>query len=294
METIRNTFHDKFIGTRNDVNDSMEVEDHKEINGMEDINGIKDIYGTNNITRMEDVNGTKDVNGIEDIKQIRDVNGSSRIGETKSDKHANGTNVVNGVKPVNGLNLNGLGSSADKNSLKDGDKSSDFSPCPPPIAIIGMGLRLPGGADSSDSLWDFLINKKSGRCEVPINRYNVDAFYSPTPKAGRVNTRHGHFLKDLDLQDLDAPFFSMNKTEAENADPQQRILLEVVRECLENAGETAWRGKQIGCYVGVFGEDWIDMGAKDTQNLGLYRITGAGDFALANRVSYEYDFQGPR
>lgn len=55
-----------------------------------------------------------------------------------------------------------------------------------------------------------------------------------------------------------------------------------------------WRGKDIGCYIGVFGEDWLDLHAKDTQDSGMYRITGYGDFLLGNRVSYEYDFKGPR
>lgn len=77
-------------------------------------------------------------------------------------------------------------------------------------------------------------------------------------------------------------------------DPQQRMFLEVTRECLENAGEIAWRGKAIGCYVGVFGEDWLDSSAKDTQMSGLYRTNGTADFAIANRVSYEFDFRGPR
>ena len=68
----------------------------------------------------------------------------------------------------------------------------------------------------------------------------------------------------MNLQHLDASFFSMNKTELEKLDPQQRLLLEVVWECMENGGQVGWRGKKIGCYVGVFGEDWLDMAAKDT------------------------------
>jgi len=36
------------------------------------------------------------------------------------------------------------------------------------------------------------------------------------------------------------------------------------------------------------------MAAKDTQRAGVYDITGFGDFAISNRVSYEYDLNGPR
>ena len=120
------------------------------------------------------------------------------------------------------------------------------------------------------------------------------AFYSADGEPGTVKTKHGYFLDHVNLQHLDASFFSMNKTELEKLDPQQRLLLEVVWECMENGGQVGWRGKKIGCYVGVFGEDWLDMAAKDTQHLGMYRITGCGDFAISNRVSYEYDLRGPR
>lgn len=71
-------------------------------------------------------------------------------------------------------------------------------------------------------------------------------------------------------------------------------MLEVARECFEDAGETAGRGKRTGCYMGSLGEDWCEMFARETQNWGPYRYTGYGDFALFNRVFYEMDLQGPR
>jgi acyl transferase domain-containing protein len=76
-------------------------------------------------------------------------------------------------------------------------------------------------------------------------------------------------------------------------DPQQRLILEVVYECLESSGTTNYKGANIGCYVGVFGEDWADLQGKDALNSGLYRITGYGDFTISNRVSYELGFVGP-
>jgi acyl transferase domain-containing protein len=48
-----------------------------------------------------------------------------------------------------------------------------------PIAVIGIGCRFPSDVTNSEKLWDFLINKKSARTEVPSDRYNVDAFYHP-------------------------------------------------------------------------------------------------------------------
>ena len=178
--------------------------------------------------------------------------------------------------------------------LIDAPGESGSSRAPPPIAIVGIGMRLPGRINDECAFWEMLINKRSGRGVVPADRYNVHAFYSADGEPGTVKTKHGYFLDHVNLQHLDASFFSMNKTELEKLDPQQRLLLEVVWECMENGGQVGWRGKKIGCYVGVFGEDWLDMAAKDTQHLGMYRITGCGDFAISNRVSYEYDLRGPR
>lgn len=162
-----------------------------------------------------------------------------------------------------------------------------------PIAIVGMAMRLPGGIEDADGYWDLLAKKKSGHCRVPKDRYNVEGFYGPK-KRGQVGTRHGYFLQNVDVSSLDGSFFSMGKQEISETDPQQRLLLEVVYEALENAGEKQWRGKNIGCYVGVYGEDWHDIIQKDVQNNQLYKIAAGADFTLANRLSYEYDFQGPR
>ncbi|GAB1201010.1 hypothetical protein APSETT444_010394 [Aspergillus pseudonomiae] len=162
---------------------------------------------------------------------------------------------------------------------------------PFPIAIVGMGMRLPGGVSSGTEFWNFLVNKRDGLCRVPETRYNVDAFYDEA-REGAVRTKHGYFLEQ-DIVQLDIGFFEISKPEAEKLDPQQRLLLEVVWECMENAGQTNWQGTNIGCFVGVFGEDWLDLLSKDTQQHDRYRVMSAGDFALSNRVSYEYDLTGP-
>jgi acyl transferase domain-containing protein len=161
------------------------------------------------------------------------------------------------------------------------------------IAICGIGLRLPGGIRNTDSFWDLLINGKDARGPIPSSRYNIDGFDASLGGKGAIITRHGYFLHD-DLSQLDASFFSMSKNELEKCDPQQRQLLEVTRECLEDAGEVGYRGRRIGCYVGTFGEDWLQMSARETQHSSGYILGGHLDIMLANRISYEYDLKGPR
>lgn len=167
------------------------------------------------------------------------------------------------------------------------------TPQAPPIAICGMAVRLPAGLKTPQQLWEFLLAGGDARSKVPESRYNISSFYDPSGKPGTTLTEYGYFLDD-DLSNLDTSFWSMARKEVERVDPQQRLLLEVTREAFEDAGETGWRGKKIGCYVGTLNEDWSEMFARETQNWDMYRITGYGDFCLSNRISYEMDLQGPR
>ncbi|KAL5339755.1 putative polyketide synthase [Aspergillus crustosus] len=127
-----------------------------------------------------------------------------------------------------------------------------------------MAVRLPGGVHSPLEFWDMLINKRDGRCEVPSTRYNIDGFQHPT-KPHSIKTRHGYFLRE---------------------DP-------ALFDAKLHGGETDWRGGNIGCYVGVFGEDWLELSARDPENIDRYRAIGTGAFVLANRISFEYDLRGP-
>ncbi|KAJ9386802.1 hypothetical protein DTO063F5_3460 [Paecilomyces variotii] len=194
--------------------------------------------------------------------------------------------------PVNGVSTNGV--SANINSRNGVSGTETHTNGQIPIAICGMACRLPGGLTTPEELWDFLIAKKDGRCRVPESRYNIDSYYSNTKKPGTVSTEYGYFLdENVDLGALDMSFFTMTRTEVERADPQQRLMLEVAREAFEDAGVTNWRGKTIGTYIGNFGEDWLEMLGKESQPWGIHRISGSGDFVVANRISYEFDLQGP-
>lgn len=161
-----------------------------------------------------------------------------------------------------------------------------------PIAIVGMGMRLPGGISTADDFWELLINKKSGRCRVPETRYNVEGFRGDSCKEN-VATEYGHFLQDVNLKAYDMSFFPNNPTEAAMADPQLRILLEVVWECMENAGMASLGGTKTGVYVGCFGEDWQQIVHQDTLEPSVFRVN-ASEFVLSNKISHQFDLRGPR
>jgi acyl transferase domain-containing protein len=95
-----------------------------------------------------------------------------------------------------------------------------------PIAIIGIGCRLPGGVTSHDSLWQLLEDGVDAIGPVPPGRWDVDRYYSPkAQQPGRMNAREGGFLDRVDS--FDAAFFGISGRIAEQMDPQQRLLLEV-------------------------------------------------------------------
>ena len=106
-----------------------------------------------------------------------------------------------------------------------------------PIAIIGIGCRLPGGANSPAAFWRLLRDGVDAITEVPEDRWHVRAFYDPDPaKPGKTYTRWGGFIEGVDR--FDAQFFGMSPREATRADPQQRVLMEVAYEAVEDAGLT--------------------------------------------------------
>ncbi|KAI3001897.1 hypothetical protein CBS147345_8491 [Aspergillus niger] len=162
-----------------------------------------------------------------------------------------------------------------------------------PVAICGMGMRLPGGIHDDATLYEFLLNGKDARSYTGCSRYDVRKFYDPTPRPGTIQTKHGYWLQDIDLSNFDTSMFKMSGPEVERLDPQQRLLLEVVWEAMQNAGETRWQGKEIGCYVGSFREDWLILHHSDPLDINPFEVSGSVDLALANRISYEFDFKGP-
>ena len=104
------------------------------------------------------------------------------------------------------------------------------------VAIVGIGCRFPGGVFTPDQYWNFMLQRGDAVIEIPQDRWNVDLFYDADPDApGRAYTRHGGFVT-LSPWDFDAEFFGISPREAEVMDPQQRWVLEVAWEALDDAG----------------------------------------------------------
>ena len=165
-----------------------------------------------------------------------------------------------------------------------------------PIAVIGIGCRFPGDADDPDSFWQLLVNGVDAIREVPSERWDIDSFYDPDPqKPGKISTRWGGFLKDVDR--FDAQFFGISPREARSIDPQQRLLLEVSWSALEHAGQTTAKlsGSQTGVFIGITVNDYLQL-QNTLQGVDLidaYRITGNSLNSAAGRLSYFLGLHGP-
>ncbi|KAL7940462.1 polyketide synthase [Trichoderma barbatum] len=165
-----------------------------------------------------------------------------------------------------------------------------------PLAIVGIGCRLPGDATNPDKLWDLLASGKSAWSRVPADRWNEEAFLHPDPDDlnGSHNHVGGHFLKQ-DVGVFDAGFFNVLPSEAASMDPQQRLLLETTYEALESAGirQEDMKKSNTAVYMAMFTRDYDRNTYKDMMSIPKYHITGTGDAILANRISHLFDLRGP-
>ncbi|PYH44059.1 polyketide synthase fmaB [Aspergillus saccharolyticus JOP 1030-1] len=164
-----------------------------------------------------------------------------------------------------------------------------------PIAIVGMACRLPGQNDSPHRLWEFLMKGGVADTEAPESRFNRRGHYDGSDRARTSRSSGAMFMETVDPAAFDAKFFNITPQDAISMDPQQRILLEVVYEALENAGISleSISGQKYGCYVGAHPGDYWDIFARDPDarppNVGI----GCSGTMLSCRVSHFLNIKGP-
>ncbi len=163
-----------------------------------------------------------------------------------------------------------------------------------PIAIVGIGCRFPGGVNCPGSFWQLLRDGVDAIGEIPHDRFEIDAFYDPKPATpGKVISRYGGFLKNVDQ--FDPFFFGISPREAERLDPQQRFLLEVSWEALEDAGIVPQNieGSSTGVFVGMWINDFERRLLVNPEQIDFYMTTGSGRYTASGRVSHFLGLQGP-
>ncbi|KAI4115532.1 MAG: hypothetical protein LQ338_007846 [Usnochroma carphineum] len=165
-----------------------------------------------------------------------------------------------------------------------------------PIAIVGIGCRLPGEVKSAADLWNLLLEERSGQGDVLPERWNIDAFHHPNggEKIGSMSMRGAYFIHG-DLRKFENSFFGINNVEATYMNPQQRMLLEITSQCLENAGVPIEkvRGSNTGVFAGSFTMDYWMTQTREPDYLHRYHATGMGTTILSNRISHALNLIGP-
>ncbi|MDO5511253.1 polyketide synthase Pks13 [Corynebacterium sp.] len=160
------------------------------------------------------------------------------------------------------------------------------------IAIVGMAGRFPG-AGTLGEYWSMLVEGRDGTGDLPIGRWSEYASEEVMSAKMAEQPLTGGYLPDL--ANFDAEFFGLSPLEAANMDPQQRIMLEVTWEALENAHIPAntLRGESVGVYLGSSNNDYGMLITADPAEAHPYALTGTASSIIANRISYAFDFRGP-
>jgi iturin family lipopeptide synthetase A len=168
--------------------------------------------------------------------------------------------------------------------------NSDFGE---PIAVVGMACRVPG-ASHLQEFWTLLKNGICAVGDVPKDRWDSERYFDAKPRTpGKSYTKRGGFIEGQDL--FDAEFFGISPREAIRMDPQSRIVLETIWQCLEDAGEPIEKtaGENVGVFLGMSSSDYSYLNCSDKESLDQYTGTGNAHSVASGRVSYFFDWKGP-
>ncbi|MFI6377556.1 beta-ketoacyl synthase N-terminal-like domain-containing protein [Streptomyces sp. NPDC050546] len=157
-----------------------------------------------------------------------------------------------------------------------------------PVAVVGLGCRLPGGVHGPDGYWRLLGEGVDAIRRVPEDRWRDFTAFPPADAHP-----YGGYLDDI--AGFDADFFRITPREAAVMDPQQRILLEVVHEALDHAAVPAGSlaGTATGVFVGVSAPEYGQLTGADPAAVDPWAPAGGALSVAAGRLSYVLDTRGP-
>ncbi|KAF5878019.1 putative polyketide synthase protein [Botrytis fragariae] len=158
-----------------------------------------------------------------------------------------------------------------------------------------MACRLPGHCNSPQALWEFLERGGVADNAPPATRFNLAGHHDKHKRPRTMKSPGGMFIEDIDPEVFDGKFFNISKVDCIAMDPQQRQLLEVTYECLENAGLPLEHisGKKIGCIVGANASDYEGMQSRDPEDRPDSATIGVARSILSNRISHFLNIKGP-
>jgi myxalamid-type polyketide synthase MxaB len=171
--------------------------------------------------------------------------------------------------------------------------AEDTSATKEPVALVGMSCRFPGSPDM-EAFWDVLMTRTDTISDVPKVRWDNNEYYDANMEAdGKIYIQQAGFVEDIDL--FDAEFFGISPREAASMDPQQRVLLEVAWEALEDAAINPQTlvNSATGVFCGVSHSDYrtIQMHGA-VEKIDHMFGTGTSTNVIPGRLSYILGLQG--
>ncbi|MFJ2264618.1 acyltransferase domain-containing protein [Streptomyces sp. NPDC087844] len=162
-----------------------------------------------------------------------------------------------------------------------------------PVAIIGMGCRLPGEVNGPEDLWRLVADGVDAMSSFPGDRDWPLEELSEPERPGTSATDQGGFLHDAPL--FDAEFFGISPREAVAMDPQQRLLLECAWETFEHAGlgREALAGSTTGVFAGMSSQDYLSLVGRAADDVAGHVATGNSGSVLSGRLAYTFGLEGP-
>ncbi|MGK4008284.1 SDR family NAD(P)-dependent oxidoreductase, partial [Sorangium sp. So ce1036] len=163
-----------------------------------------------------------------------------------------------------------------------------------PIAIVGLGCRMPGGIASAEAMWEALRSGLDAVIEVPPDRWEIDAWFDAEVQApGKMTTRWGGFLGDV--ASFDPGFFGISPAEARQMDPQQRLALETAWEAFEDARvvPTTLGGSRTGVFFGAMWQEYGRVAGDDAAAIEVHSAVGWDNSIIPARIAYHLGLNGP-
>uniref|UniRef100_A0A8C5Q385 Carrier domain-containing protein n=1 Tax=Leptobrachium leishanense TaxID=445787 RepID=A0A8C5Q385_9ANUR len=149
-------------------------------------------------------------------------------------------------------------------------------------------------SEGLDNFWKVISEGRNCTVEIPIDRFDTKKWYDPDPsKPGKMWTTRAALIEGLN--EFDNKLFRITSSEAENMDPQHKLLLECTYRALEDAGYPleSVNGSNTGVFIGLMNKDFEIIYTNDQYSTNHYYATGVAMSIASNRISYCFNLTGP-